>query len=387
MYAWAIAVMVADLLPVPTNVSMGFSLSFPLELSAALLFPTPTAAAIAFLGATDARELKGEIPPLKALFVRSQIAVCVIAESAVFNHTVTRKLGADLGHVLPGPAWKLILPTLLAAIAGYALNTLFVATYHHFQHGKPIIATIRAMHEGVFGEFVLSYMALALFAVLVATSVSNLGVFAILVFAAPLAFARQMFQRTHSLQEATNELAEKQAENEYQALHDSLTGMPNRMLFQLKLADAIEASRRVDGKLAVMLIDLDHFKEINDTLGHHFGDLLLQEIGPRLSSVLRDNDLMARLGGDEFGCSPSSRRRTSRCGSPTGSWRSSRSRSAWRGSRWTSQDPSASRCSRARRTTRRLFSGGRMWRCTRPRRTAAGTSSTTTTWTGTTRRG
>jgi hypothetical protein len=63
MYAWALAVMVADLLPVPTNVSMGFSLSFPLELSAALLFPTPTAAAIAFLGATDARELKGEIPP------------------------------------------------------------------------------------------------------------------------------------------------------------------------------------------------------------------------------------------------------------------------------------------------------------------------------------
>jgi diguanylate cyclase (GGDEF)-like protein len=51
----------------------------------------------------------------------------------------------------------------------------------------------------------------------------------------------------------------------------------------------------------VMLIDLDHFKEVNDTLGHHFGDLLLQEIGPRLSSVLRDNDLMARLGGDEFG--------------------------------------------------------------------------------------
>ena len=85
MYAWAVAVMVADLLPVPTNVSMGFSLSFPLELSAALLFPTPTAAAIAFLGATDARELKGEIPPLKALFVRSQIAVCVIAESAVFE--------------------------------------------------------------------------------------------------------------------------------------------------------------------------------------------------------------------------------------------------------------------------------------------------------------
>jgi diguanylate cyclase (GGDEF)-like protein len=300
VFAWAAAVMVAELLPVPTNVSMGFSLSFPLELSAAMLFPTPTAAAIAFLGSADAREFRGEIPPLKAVFVRSQIALCVIAESAIFNHTVTRNVHAALGDVLQGPPWKLILPTLLAAIVGYALNTFLVATYHHFQYDTPIRATIRKMHEGVFGEFVLSYMALALFAVLVATSVHNLGVFAILVFAAPLAFARQMFQRTHSLQEATNELAEKQAENEYQALHDSLTGMPNRMLFQLRLADAIEASRRVDGKLAVMLIDLDHFKEINDTLGHHFGDLLLKEIGPRLSNVLRDVDMMARLGGDEF---------------------------------------------------------------------------------------
>ena len=102
------------------------------------------------------------------------------------------------------------------------------------------------MHVGVFGEFVLSYMGLALFAVLVATSSETTGLWAFVVFAAPLAFARQMFQRTHSLQEATNELAEKQAENEYQALHDSLTGLPNRLLFQLRLADAIErrAARR-----------------------------------------------------------------------------------------------------------------------------------------------
>ncbi len=128
VFAWAAAVMVAELLPVPTNVSMGFSLSFPLELSAALLFPTPTAAAIAFLGSADAREFKGEIPPLKAVFVRSQIALCVIAESAVFNHTVTRNLHAALGDVLEGPPWKLILPTLLAAIIGYALNTFLVAT-------------------------------------------------------------------------------------------------------------------------------------------------------------------------------------------------------------------------------------------------------------------
>jgi diguanylate cyclase (GGDEF)-like protein len=302
LYVWAAAVAVAEFLPVPTNVSMQFSLSFPLELSAAMLFPTPAAAAIAFVGSTEPRELRGEVPPLKSLFARSQIALCVIAESLIFTHLVHPNHGAQfteiLAHIHP---WQLLVPTFLAAIVGYSLNTFFVAAYYHFQSGQSLPSIIAQMHRGVFGEFLASYMALALFAVLVATSVQSLGIFAILVFAAPLAFARQMFRRTHSLQEATTELAEKQAENEYQALHDSLTGMPNRMLFQQRLVEAIAEGRRTGETLAVMLIDLDHFKEINDTLGHHFGDLLLQEIGPRLSSVLRENDLMARLGGDEFG--------------------------------------------------------------------------------------
>ncbi len=301
IYVWAAAVAVAEMLPVPTNVAMGFSLSFPLELSAALLFPTPIAAAIAFLGTGDTREIKRELPLLKALFIRSQISFCVIAESEIFDAFVDRKPGTITEVLAEYSTWDLIVPALLAAVAGYSINTLLVAFYYKLQSGMTLRDVLRKMHEGVFGEFLLSYMGLALFAVLVATSFQSLDVASIFVFAAPLAFARQMFHRTHSLQEATNELAVKQAENEYQALHDALTGLPNRTLFQLKLIQAIDEARSNNGKLAVMLIDLDHFKEINDTLGHHFGDLLLQEIGPRLSNVLRDIDLMARLGGDEFG--------------------------------------------------------------------------------------
>jgi len=293
---WAGAVTVVELMPVQTNVPMGFSLSFPLELSAALIFPTPLAAAIALIGSIDVRELRGELPPMKALFIRSQIAACVVVESLLFK----RWIDPDMVKAGISP-WSLIIPTVVAAIVGYAANTLFVALYHRLQTGTGVWATVREMHRGVFGEFLLSYMGLAMFAVLVATSFAQLGAFAIVVFAAPLLFARQMFQRTHSLQEATNELAVKQAENEHQALHDSLTGLPNRLLFQIELAEAIEATRARGGALGVMLIDLDHFKEINDTLGHHFGDQLLKEIGPRLSRVLRDGDVMARLGGDEFG--------------------------------------------------------------------------------------
>lgn len=84
------------------------------------------------------------------------------------------------------------------------------------------------------------------------------------------------------------------------AYYDSLTGLPNRRLFHDRLGQAMERARR-DGKLVgILFLDLDHFKDINDTLGHLFGDLLLQETAKRLSDLLRKEDTVARLGGDEF---------------------------------------------------------------------------------------
>jgi diguanylate cyclase (GGDEF)-like protein len=88
--------------------------------------------------------------------------------------------------------------------------------------------------------------------------------------------------------------------NEHQATHDSLTDLPNRVLFRDRASQAILRARRQGGSVAVMLIDLDRFKDINDTLGHHHGDLLLTRIGPQLRDVLRTSDTVARLGGDEF---------------------------------------------------------------------------------------
>jgi diguanylate cyclase (GGDEF)-like protein len=288
---WASAIAVIDLLPVTASSDLAFSLSFPVELTAALLYLPPVAALIAFVGAFDTRELRGELPPVKALYIRSQIAFSVATESLVF-HTLSSLHSR----------WYVIGPTvMIAAVAGYAVNVLIVAGYAHLQRSEPIRRILLEMHVGVFGEFVISYMGLALFSVLVAISTETIGLWALIVFIAPLAFARQMFQRTHSLEVATSELAERQAENEYQALHDALTGLPNRVLFHQQLIEALDAVQGPDGSLAVMLMDLDHFKEVNDTLGHHFGDMLLKEIGPRLSSVLREGDLMARLGGDEFG--------------------------------------------------------------------------------------
>ena len=87
---------------------------------------------------------------------------------------------------------------------------------------------------------------------------------------------------------------------EYLAYHDGLTALPNRSLFSKLLSQNISEARRYHRQLAVLFLDLDRFKHINDTLGHHAGDHLLQEVAGRLTACLRASDIVARLGGDEF---------------------------------------------------------------------------------------
>ena len=88
--------------------------------------------------------------------------------------------------------------------------------------------------------------------------------------------------------------------NEHQATHDALTDLPNRVLFRDRASQAILHAQREGSCVAVMLMDLDGFKDINDTLGHHHGDLLLKRMGPTLTESLRSTDTIARFGGDEF---------------------------------------------------------------------------------------
>jgi len=94
----------------------------------------------------------------------------------------------------------------------------------------------------------------------------------------------------------------KQAENQarYVAYHDELTGLPNRRLLGDRLTMALAQRRRDNRPLAIMFLDLDHFKLVNDTVGHAMGDQLLQRVAERLTSIIREGDTVARLGGDEF---------------------------------------------------------------------------------------
>jgi diguanylate cyclase len=96
-------------------------------------------------------------------------------------------------------------------------------------------------------------------------------------------------------------LLEEQIEhNQYLALHDELTGLPNRRLFQDRLNSALERARRTSTNTALLLVDLDHFKHVNDTFGHHAGDRVLEQVGKVFLARVRRSDTVARTGGDEF---------------------------------------------------------------------------------------
>lgn len=118
---------------------------------------------------------------------------------------------------------------------------------------------------------------------------------------------QRVFERTAELAGANAKLQaeilerrQAEARIHHMAYHDSLTGLPNRSLLTERLDLGVQMARQSARKLAVLFIDLDRFKTINDSLGHMIGDRLLQEVGKRLSHAVRGSDTVARLGGDEF---------------------------------------------------------------------------------------
>jgi diguanylate cyclase len=138
------------------------------------------------------------------------------------------------------------------------------------------------------------FSAIALF-LLIRADFVHLPLIPELLAAGALLAARWRFAITFTDMLALSEHREQQAST------DELTGLGNRRQFYAQLGASVEGCEARGGSFALLMIDLDHFKELNDTLGHYAGDLLLRQIGPRMQSVLREGASVARLGGDEFG--------------------------------------------------------------------------------------
>ncbi len=112
--------------------------------------------------------------------------------------------------------------------------------------------------------------------------------------------AKEVARRTAELEQMTIELQESQQKLERMAYSDSLTGLPNRRMFTEYFRRLLALKRRQKGAFALLMIDLDDFKEVNDSYGHDAGDALLKEVARRLNLLVRESDCFARLGGDEF---------------------------------------------------------------------------------------
>jgi len=130
-------------------------------------------------------------------------------------------------------------------------------------------------------------------AVLVAMAALSLLTITMLLSVVDSRLASRTASLVHSLSVANNQL-------HHLALHDTLTRLPNRSLLEDRITHAITSTERSGKRFALMFIDLDRFKTINDSLGHHYGDKLLQGVAERLTACLRAEDTVARLGGDEF---------------------------------------------------------------------------------------
>ena len=243
---------------------------------ALLLLSGPLAAALALVLATTIADGLARKGITKLVYNASQYTLSVAAAGVAIGTLSGVDVLADDGHFGAGD----VLPLVAAMLAFYVVNSMLVGAVIGLSQGGALPATI-------WGELrkqaPVDTLLLGMAPVVVVVADQNLALIPFLLL--PVA--------------AVYMSARASMEKEHQALHDSLTGLPNRALFHDAVDEAL-AHTAAGTASAVMLIDLDRFKEINDTLGHHIGDLLLKEVGPRLRQSLRDHDLIARLGGDEF---------------------------------------------------------------------------------------
>jgi diguanylate cyclase (GGDEF)-like protein len=288
---WVLAglVIVGEMLPIRysrhgemTEVVTSTTFSFALLLSWGV-GPALLAQVMASLIADLARRK----PWWKTAFNAAQYAISMGAAYAVLEVTtgIPRTITP---HFLPRD-----LPFIILAMATLlALNLIVTGTGMALHHQRSIRDFLRAdVSSSLFGDGVLLMLAP------VTLIVAEMDLWFLLLLLVPLV---GVYILTHENSKLVARLRKQADQNRHQALHDPLTNLPNRTLLQDRIQQGILRAERDGHRLALMMMDLDRFKEVNDALGHHSGDILLSQIAKRLRRALRQSDTVARLGGDEF---------------------------------------------------------------------------------------
>ncbi|MGP8000502.1 MAG: putative bifunctional diguanylate cyclase/phosphodiesterase [Streptosporangiaceae bacterium] len=244
-------------------------------------------AALLYWGFPVAAALAAVVTLVVALSGRTALFRCAF-NAAQFTLSLALA-GAVLAacHIHPSPrrpwlpAGTELGPIGLAALACFAVNFVLVFVAVALHERTPVLATLRKA---------LPYQAFVNLALLsaapVVVVVMDRSTALVLLFVLPLI--------------AIYVNAAVAVQREHQALHDQLTGLPNRVLLLRRAGEALAEAARTGHKAGFLLLDLDRFKEVNDTLGHQLGDGLLQAVAHRLARSVRPGDVVARLGGDEF---------------------------------------------------------------------------------------
>ena len=244
---WAVLIAAVELLPVPAWRGVHLSLGFPLLMTVGILYAPPAAAATALIGSFDPRELRREVSVLRALFNRCQVSLSVLAASGVF-HWLAGPEGIDTAA-----EWTLVFPAMVAAVADFGVNTAMVAVFTSLRVGLPLRAVVRELRIGGLGEFILSYLGLAVLGLALAILFDENTWWVLPALIAPLVFARQMFFRSQALEEAhkelqereqvlktlSNAMAEERADERLQIagyLHDDLAQVLFRLSIQVDVA-------------------------------------------------------------------------------------------------------------------------------------------------------